>query len=317
MNATYLLERIVLGEVSPEDIPQTYKRGTDGFRGDPNRMDAFRALQETNQAIAYRSVVGWGTQIGEQIRDGTVHHHWTTCTDTLKELSEYIAADQSTHPDFLGRVIPALEEIAKQRGVEWSDHYEYQSIAMNLLFKMAKDGTYVTEARKALKSVRDDEKVDLGKRVHARNVLAHYEGFNDFWNAHAPEVYGEMHRWAKDVQVFGKYMSQYVFVDKFFKKIGEEDLQSLCLVAGITAYNEMKISKPINLKKDESMVGLSPFEIHHKAGSTAHEAIRLICTEIETGKVYNHTWDDAAKIANSNPAQLQERYRSIIQKMRE
>lgn len=210
MSNAIMLEKIVSGEQSPKTLPETYKREVGGFRGDPNRMDAFRALQEVDPFRAYRAVVKWVTQIGEQIREGTVHPHWTTCTDTLKTLSGYIAADQPSYSEFLGEVIPALEAIVKQRAVEESDHYGYQSVAMNLLFKMAKDGTYVAEASKSLRDIRDDKGVSLVKRVHARNVLAHYEGFEQFWNTHDNEVYNKMLRWADDIQVFGKYMSEYV-----------------------------------------------------------------------------------------------------------
>lgn len=297
MKDTYLLERIVSGEMSPDNLPERYKIQTYGFRGDPNRMDALHGLMDIDYTRAYNSLVEWVKQLGE----GTAPMHWTTCTDTLNILTNYV--DGSVQPpESMEEVIPALEKITRAYAV--SEHDGYQYTAIDLIRKIAKlNEAHVDNAREALENIRDDKGVSFSKRVYARRVLAQdSEDFERFWGRYSGQMI--------DFTGHTKHKLQDVGMAIASKRIGEDQFRDVCFVVSVTSHNEFE-----QMSDDELRVKLGRLDVVEDARELGMliYGLGIIEEELETGNIYDHSWQEAARISNCDLTRLQERYRITIQ----
>jgi len=301
MEERYLLERIVSGETSPEELPDRYRVHTDGFRGDPNRMDALHGLMDIDYVGAYDSLVQWFKQLG----DGTASRHWTTCTDILKILTNYVEGSVQP-PKSIEEVIPALEKIT--RSFEVNEHNDYQYTAIDLIGKIAKlDDAYVDSAREALENIRDDKGVSFSKRIYVRRVLAgDNEDFKIFWNNYGSQMVEITSHTKHKLSDVGMALARNV--------IAEDQYRDVCFVASITSHNEFE-----QMSDDELSSQLDRLDVIEGAiewGKMIY-GLGIIERELETGEIYDHSWQDATKISNSDQVRLQERYRKTIQTIRD
>ncbi len=209
-------------------------------------------------------------------------------TDTLDILTDCIERSIQ-HPRSIEEIIPALEKIARECESE-KEHNDYQVKAIDLIGEIAKlDDAYVSRAREALENIRDDMNVSFYRRVHARKVLA-WEN-KDFWRFWGNYGCHMIDLSSHTTPTFGDVGMAIVS-----NKIGADQFIDVCFVASVTSYHEIK-------QKDNEWTLLM-------------NGLYIIQEELETGTIYNHSWDDAARISNSDPERLKQRYQTTIEQIR-